>query len=140
MTGMQSGHVSVAQNRIFHELLREPVFDDLYVAPEHPLDEAKRIEIFAPSRVALAQAIRLHGFDCEPRDVHFDELIRTKLTARARIYGVARFREIALSERLAVNDDQRTVVERREVDLERRRIERDEHARCIAGGIDRPSA
>ena len=76
----------------------------------------------------------------ELRDVDLDDLVAVEHAALARVGFVAGLREPAAREAVDVEDDQRAVGDQRQVDLERGRIERDEHLRRVAGGRDRPRA
>src|SRR5690606_6988504 len=69
-----------------------------------------------------------------------DHLKAVELAALPRILRVARLREPAARERIRIQDDQRAALEQRQVDLQRRGIERDEHLRRVAGSRDRPRA
>ena len=136
----QRRQVRVANRRVLRELLVQPFLDRGDVAAEHPLHEAERPEILAAPRVALAQAELRGRFERVLRDVDLDDLIAVEHAALARILLVAGLREPAAREAVDVENDQRAVGDQRQVDLQRRRIERDEHLRRVAGRRDGPRA
>ena len=96
-----------------HQAEREEVLRALCLARRHALDAFERLDRHRrePDRV-----------DMEVRERAVVERIR----------HVARLLQIALVERVGVGDDRAALCEIAEIDLERGRIHRDEHARLVA--------
>src|SRR5690606_21528448 len=140
MPGLQGRDVRVTHRVVRGEALAYPRLDRIDVVAEHPLHEPERPEVLAAAGIALAEPERLHGVGRELRDVELDHLKAVELAALPRILRVARLREPAARERIRIQDDQRAALEQRQVDLQRRGIERDEHLRRVAGSRDRPHA
>ena len=140
VTGAQRGQVRVARRRVLRELLIDPALDGAGVTVEHPLHETERPEVLAAPGIALAQAIGRGRLERVLRNVDFDDLITVEHAARARILLVARLREIAAREAVDVQNDQRAVCQQRQIDLQCRGVERDQHVGRVASRRDRPRA
>ena len=134
----QRREVRVADRGVLRELLADPIRDRRDLTIEHPLHEPEGPEVLAAARVALAETERLRRVHRELRDVDLDDLVAVEHAALARVGLIARFREAAGGEAVDIEDDQRAVGNQRQIDLERGRVERDEHVRRVAGRRDRP--
>ncbi len=106
------------------------------VAIEHPVDEAERPHVLAAQPVVLGDGERLHRLERQPGDIDLDGAIAGERTIGERIGRVTGLAQVALVERAGIDDDDAAVLQLTELDLERRRVESDQHIRRIARGLD----
>ena len=137
MAGVQRRDIGFGELGRLGELGLEPVDDRLAVAVEHPQREAQRPHVLAAQRFLVAEAERLHGIERQLRDVEVDDLPFGEAAVLERVLLVAGLGEVARGELALVGDDQPAFAQLVGVDLERRRVHRDQHVGLVAGGVDR---
>ena len=119
------------------ELLLDPALGDLGGAPVQPRQDPEREQVLGAAGVAgrgvldLLDGARRQRGHRDP--VHAVALERSVLERVGLVSGLL---EVALRERVLVDDDRRAAVELREVGLQRRRVHRHQHVRRVAGGQD----
>ena len=141
--GMAAGkrlQVRLPYGFVIRELFPDPFRDRLRITIEHPHQQPQRPEILATAAVASRKSEGLDGFEVKTVDRDRHDLEALQFTGLARIGFVTRFGEAARAEAVAVEYDQRTGVQQRQADLERGRVEGDQHVRPVAGGRDRVGA
>ena len=140
VTRAECPDVGVADRGLPREPARDPGFHRVEASVEHPEHEAERVEIFAASALALAQAEVLDRFQRQVGDVGHDDLEIGQRAVFPRVPLIAGFRKISCREPVAVQNDQRAPVEERQADFQRRGIEGNQHVGRVACRGDRVTA
>ena len=140
MAGVERGDVGFGELGRLGELGLEPVDDRRPVAVEHPQRQAQRPHVLAAQRLLVAEAEGLHRVERQLRDVEVDDLPFGEAAVLQRVGLIAGLGEVARRELALVGDDQAAFAQMLDVDLERRRIHRDQHVGLVAGGLDRGRA
>jgi len=136
VTGIERRDVRPLEPDVRRELAGQPVDRGLTLAPVHPEDQAQRPHVPAAQRLARADPALLHGLGGESRDVELEDVVGVERPVREGVRRVTGLAEIALAEGRGVHQNETARLEVRHVDLERRRVHRDEHVQLVARGAD----
>ena len=104
-------------------------------AAVHPVDEAEGPHVLGAQHLLVRQAEILQRLGGMLRDVDGQHLIGGQGAVLQRIAFVARLAEIARRAGAGVDDHRAAGLDRRQIDLERRRIEGDQEVGLVAGGL-----
>ena len=117
-------------------VLREPFGDPfdrrLDRTGVHERHETEGEEVLRPLGVARLDAERLAHLLGERRHRHLDQPVRRQAAVVERVRRVLGLLEVALVERVLVDDQRSALLEPVEVGLERRRVHRHEHVGLVA--------
>jgi hypothetical protein len=133
VAGTQGGDIGIAYCRMIGHAPLDPGLDRCEFAIEHPEQQAERPEVLAAATFGFAESKRFDRLQVEVSDIGLDQLEVIERIAVSRVLVVARLRQISRSKAVAVENDQRARFQHRQADLERCRVERDKHIRCVTG-------
>ncbi len=135
VAGIERGDVAEPDELVL-ELGLDPVERPLHRARIQPRDQAEREEVLRTFGVARLDSKRLGGLLGERSHGDFDNSVAEQRIVGQRVGRVPGLRQIALLERVAVDDEETVWLEPAEIGLQRRRVHRDQHARLVARGRD----
>ena len=133
MTRVQRLDIGIAQFRTPGQAAIDPCFNRPALQPEHPQHQAQSPEILAPPCFAGTQVKLGERFTVEPANIGGHQLIVVQAGAVARIYIVASLFQVTRRKTVVIDNDERALLQQRQTDLQRSRVERHEHIRRIAG-------
>ena len=136
VSGVERRDVGIEDLGLAPELPLEPLERRRGGPVEHPRHEPEREHVLGALRLLLAHTDRL---DRPNRDGgHRDRihLVAVERAVGARVGRVARLVEVALLERVLVQDQRAAAHDRPEVGLQRGRVHRDQHVRVVTGRRD----
>ena len=134
--GLERRLVGLDHLLVLGELLLDPLERGLGGPGVHERHQAEREEVLRPLGVARLHAERLAGLLGERGHRHLDHPVAGERVVVERALLVVDLLEVALVERVLVDDQRAALLEAMEVGLERRRVHRDEHVGLVAGRGD----
>ena len=136
MARIHGGDIGVGDFRAALELAGQPVERRFAVAVVEPIDQAQRPHVLAAKRFLLAEALILDGFQGVFGNIDGDNPVVGEAVVFERVLVEAGLFQVPVGERAGIRDDQAAIPQIAEVDLQRRRVQRNQHVRRIAGGLD----
>ncbi len=131
--GLERGEVGVAHLRAGRELLLDPLERRVDRPGVHPRDQAEGEEVLRPLGVARLDPELLAGFEREARHRYLHDVVRGERPVVERVGVVADLGEVALVERVRVDEDGGARRQLGQVGLERRGV----HGHEDVGGVAR---
>ena len=122
VAGVERCDVGLVDLGLTAELLLQPPERDVDRTPVHPRDQSEGEHVLRPFGLLLADAEALDGPNGDRRHRHRVDLVAVQRPIGGRVRRVARLLEVALGERILVDDDRAPARHLVQVGSERRRV------------------